>query len=273
MSEMTVHPVLPALPVLFSVRGWTEEVNPAYITFIDEMRATGVEVIDTYVSPVGLPDFGAWAQAVVDQIDRHHQWPAPLHLMGYCLGGKLGLVVVRELEARGAAPSYFGIIDTFDTTAARRLSIGIDSLYEVPWRKRLQLLASRMVPPDGERFGAIGRSVLRRSLRSVRELPARGWRSRKRRDPATFTELRLTFHWGVKRIVTPAHCYNTIEMIKKLDAGDPSLNMGKYLSGGFSITRIEGSHENCIAPPHSTDLIARINADRRAVVAGTGPFQ
>jgi hypothetical protein len=77
----------------------------------------------------------------------------------------------------------------------------------------------------------------------------------------------------LKRIVTPAHCYNSTEMIKKRGEGDPSLNIGKYLSGGFSITRIEGSHENCIAPPHSAALIERINADRRAVVARKGVFQ
>jgi uncharacterized NAD(P)/FAD-binding protein YdhS len=39
------------------------------------------------------------------------------------------------------------------------------------------------------------------------------------------------------------------------------------------IRSIEGNHETCIEPPYSTDLISRINADRRAVVAGAGAFQ
>lgn len=273
MIDPTVSSPQPTLPVLFSVRGWSEEVNPAYITFVDEMRATGVEVVDTYVSPAGFADFGAWAHAVVERIDSHRREQSPLHLMGYCLGGKLGVVVVRELEDKGMAPSYFGIIDVYDSSAARRLASGLDSLYEVPWRRRLQSLVARMAPPDSEEFGSVVRSVLRRSVRSVRELPTRGWRSRKRRKPATYSELRLAFRWGLKRIVTPTHCYVALEMIKGRGEGDLSLNMGKYLGGGFSITKIEGTHENCIAPPLSAALIERINTDRRAVAAGEGAFQ
>ena len=54
---------------------------------------------------------------------------------------------------------------------------------------------------------------------------------------------------------------------------DPSLNMGKYLQGGFVVRMIEGNHESCIDTPYATGLIEKITADRTAVVQGVGAFQ
>jgi hypothetical protein len=61
--------------------------------------------------------------------------------------------------------------------------------------------------------------------------------------------------------------------VERYTPGDPSAGSALTLQGGFVIRSIDGTHENCIAPPHSTGLIARINEDRTAVAQGVGAFQ
>ena len=273
MSDPTVATTRPALPVLYSVRGWTEELNPAYITFVDEMRATGVEVVDVYIPPARFRDLGEWAGAVIEVIEGWRDRSGPLHLMGYCAGGDLALAALHQLEAAGIVPEFTAFIDVRQDLEEYCLNRGINSLYLVPWRVRFRRELIRLTPPDRESLGQVLRSVVRRSFRSVRELPKRGWRSRKRRKPGLFEVMRLTYPWEFDGVVTPVHTYNTLDSIQRYGANDPSLHVGRNLFGGFVVRIIEGSHENCIEPPHSADLIARINADRRAVVAGEGAFQ
>jgi len=261
------------LPVLYSVRAWTEEANPAYITFVDELRATGVEVVDAYVSPAPFRDLGEWARAVVEVIETHHDPATPLHLIAYCAGGNLLLAVLHQLEAAGTSPAFVAFIDVREDQEASRLARGIESLYLVPWGVRFRLALIRLTPPDREPVRAILHSVVRRSIRSVRELPERGWRSRKRRRPLTFDVLRLTYPWEFDGVITPVHLFNTEDSVQRYGANDPSLHIGRNLLGGFVVRRIEGTHERCIEPPHSTDLIGKINAERRAVAQGTGTFQ
>jgi len=261
------------LPVLYSIRGWLQEVNPAYITFVEGMRDTGIDVVDIYVPPTGFRTFGEWAIAVVEAIDSHRHVDEPLHLMGYCLGGVIMLVVIVEFERRAISPVCVSLIDARMYSGLDRLRRGFDALYQTPWPVRLRGLLIRLTPPDRESFGSVFSSVVRRSVRSVRELPKRGWRSRKRRIPAVYNEQELAFAWEFEAISTPVCCYNTQASIDLYAPNDPSLHMGRYLQGGFVVRMIEGNHENCIDTPHAAGLIARINEDRSSVVAGTGVFQ
>ena len=261
------------LPVLYSIRGWLQEVNPAYITFVEEMRETGIDVVDIYVPPTGFRTFGEWAIAVVEAIDSHRHDDEPLHLMGYCLGGVAMLVVIAEFERRAISPACVSMIDVRMYRHDFRLQRGFDSVYQTPWPVRLRGLLIRLTPPDRESFGSVASSVLRRSIRSVRELPKRGWRSHKRRIPAVHEEQALAFAWEFDAISTPVCCYNTQASIDLYTQNDPSLNMGAYLQGGFVVRMIEGNHETCIDTPYAAGLIEKITADRTAVVQGVGAFQ
>ena len=261
------------LPVLYSVRAWAQEVNPAYITLVDEMRATGVDVIDIYVPPTGFRSFGEWANAIVEAIDSHRHDDEALHLMGYCLGGVIMLLVIAEFERRAISPACVSVIDARMYSQGFRLRRGFDSVYQTPWPVRLRGLLIRLTPPDRESFGSVASSVLRRSIRSVRELPKRGWRSHKRRISAIHQEQHLAFAWEFDAISTPVYRYNTQASMDLYAQNDPSLNMGKYLQGGFVVRMIEGNHESCIDTPYATGLIEKITADRTAVVQGVGAFQ
>ena len=255
------------------MRGWTEGVDPVYISFVEEMRATGVEVADIHVLPAGFPNFGAWANAIVETINSRRREDESIHLMGYCFGGNLLLAVLAEFERRGISPAYVALIDARMASPIWRLRWGYDALYQAPWPVRFRGLLIRLTPPDRESFVAVTASVVRRSVRSVRELPQRGWRSRRRRRPEIYDELSRSFAWEYEAITTPVHCYNTEESKDRFAAGDPSLLMGRYLQGGYVIRMIEGDHGKCIAPPYSTLLIKKITTDRTAVVQGVGPFQ
>jgi thioesterase domain-containing protein len=261
------------LPVLYSIRVWLQEVNPAYITFVEEMRDTGVDVVDIYVPPAGFRTFGEWAIAVVEAIDSHRHDDEPLHLIGYCLGGVIMLVVIAEFERRAISPACVSMIDARMYSQDFRFRRGFDSVYQTPWPVRLRGLLIRLTPPDRESFGSVAPAVLRRSIRSVRELPKRGWRSRKRRIPAVHEEQALAFAWELDSISTPVYCYNTQASIDLYAPNDPSLHMGRYLQGGYVVRMIEGNHENCIDTPYATSLIEKITADRIAVVQGVGAFE
>lgn len=256
-----------ALPVLFSIRGWPEGVNPEYLAFIDEMCSAGIEVIDTYVPALGLLDIEDWASAVIEQIDQRRDGAAPLHLLAYCLGGNLTLVLLHQLERAGVPIGYVGFIDVREDSESHRLAKGLDAAYEVPWGVRFRELLIRLTPPDRESLGAVLGSVARRSVRSVVELPRRGWRGRKFRRAWLFHELRMSYSHEYTGVTTPITLYNTAASMDRFDGRDPSLNIGMYLRGGYVIRFIEGTHESCIQPPHSADLIARITADRRRPIA------
>ncbi len=262
-----------ALPTLFSVRGWSEEVNPAYITFIDEMRAAGNHVIDIFPSHTGCATFGDWAHRVLDEILQQRDPEEPIDLVAYCLGGSLLTVVVRLLEDQQIDIGYLGLIDVRRDGPEARLAKGLDSLYQVPWSYRLRLQLLRLIPPDRETFGAVLSSVVHRSARSVRELPTRGWRSRKRQNPLIHEQVLISFRWQFAPTTTPVHSYNTVHSVFRRPDNDPSLGMSTRLRGGFTIIEIGGTHENCIEPPHSAALIERITADRHADLAGVGVFQ
>lgn len=251
------------MPVLYSVRGWSD--GP--FGYVDEMRSTGVEVVDVYVPPVGFSDLGEWGRAAVEVIRAQHDPATPLHLMGYCAGGELILPMLGQLEAAGIAPAFVAFIDVRQDLESVTTQRGIDALYLVPWQVRLRRSLIRLTPPNRETLGTVLSSAARRAIRSVQELPRSGWRRRKRRDPRLFDTMRLLYSWEFNGVITPVHLYNTEDSIRRYANGDPSLNIGKYLWGGFVIRFIEGTHLSCIEPPHTTALIERINADRRAVVA------
>ena len=88
-----------------------------------------------------------------------------------------------------------------------------------------------------------------------------------------FTEMYLAHHWEFSALLTPVYLYNVASSIQNYGEGDPSVHMGRYLRGGFTVRVVNGNHENCIEPPNSAGLIERITADRSAVVAGLGAFQ
>lgn len=252
-------------PTLMYVRGWSETDHPAGAAFVDELRTAGVDVIDVYVPPAGLGDISGWARATIEVLDRHRAEGEPLHLLCYCIGGNLGLEVVYQLEARNDAPAYVGLIDVRRDLESFRLARGIDSLYIVPWGMRLRMQLIRLTPPNRETLGAVLGSILRRSVRSVIELPKRGWRSRKRRRGVSFDAMRFTYACEIERIVTPVHLYNSPGSTGRFTPGDPSLNIGQYLSGGYCVRSIEGDHEHCLDPAHAPSLIAMIEADRARV--------
>ncbi|CAB4324392.1 unannotated protein [freshwater metagenome] len=262
-----------ALPVLFSVSCFNYEPDVGSPAFAKQMRSTGVEVEDIYVPPAGFGDLGEWARAVIEVVESRRDPAVPLHLMAYCGGGNLTLAALHQLEAAGIFPEFVAFIDVREDQESYRLERGIDSRNHVSWMVRLRCALIRLTPPDRESLAHVLRSVAQRSISSVRELPKWGWRGRKLRKPWLFEVLRLTYPWEFDGVVTPVHLYNTADSFQRYGANDPSLHVGRNLFGGFVVRIIEGSHENCIEPPHSADLIARINADRRAVVAGEGAFQ
>ena len=249
------------------IRGWSATDHPGGVAFVDELRAVGIEVVDVYVPPAGFTDLAGWARAAIEMIDGTRIPGQPLHLLAYCVGGNLSLEVVRQLEAREEMPEYVGFIDVREDQESYRLSRGLDGLYQVPWGVRLRLLLVRLTPPDRETFGAVLESVMRRAVRSLREFPSRGWRSRKRRKPNLFAALHLPYSWEFRRIVTPVHCYNSPSTIARYSPRDPSMNIGQYLSGGYCIRSIEGDHEHCLDPPHAAGLIELIEAVRSTLAA------
>ncbi len=250
------------LPVLYSVRGWTEDVNPAYIAFIEQMRSTGVEVVDIFPDHNGCATFGEWAQRATDAIVQRHRSGEPLHLLGYCGGGTVLHESVRQLEALDRPPAYLGFVDVRGGNPKDRLRFGLDSLYRVGLTRRIRFQLVRLTPPDREPASSVLWSVLRRSVRSVREFRSRGWRSNARIMPAIQAQGVLAANWESRSITTPAYAYNCPRAIDRYWPGDPSLGRAGLLLGGFVIRFIDGSHESCIEPPFSAALVERITADR-----------
>ena len=257
------------LPPLLAIRGWTAEIDPGYLRFIDEMRATGTEVVDVFVPHGESKTFGEWADAVMVEALVHYSETSPLHILSYCGGGTLTTVGLRLLEQQGLQPAYLGFIDVRAGHPEFRLRMGFDSMYAVPWAQRIRHQLVRLTPPDRERPGAVAASLFRRAVRSTIELRSRGWRSRNRRSPLIHRQAELAARWEFDSIRTPAHLYNCADSVNRYWPGDPSLGRSSLLRGGFGVRFIGGDHHSCLQPPHSADLIAKITDDRRAVHSGT----
>ena len=262
-----MDPAVP-LPTLYSIRGWTAEVNPAYIAFIDEMRATGVRVVDIFADHEGCDTLGEWADRAVEEIVDQHSAGSPMHLLGYCGGGSLMHVAIRELENRDIRPAYIGFIDVRSGAPWFRLARGFDSVFRVPWAQRVRFQLVRLVPPDRESLGSVLRSVVRRSIRSTLEIRERGWRSSKRVHPLVHHQGFLAANWEMNSITSFVHAYNCQVSIDRYWPGNPSLGRAELLHGGHVIRLIDGTHETCIEPPHSTELIRLIEDDRRRSMSG-----
>ena len=172
------------MPTLFSVRGWSEELDPTYVAFVEEMRSTGTAVIDVFPNTDRYSTFGEWAHGAVVEILDQHQEGEPLHLLGYCGGGSLLQVAVGELESRGVRPSYVGYIDVRAGNPRQRLRQGLDSIHQVGWGKRVRFQLVRLTPPDRESLKSVLRSVAKQAIRSTRNFRKRGWRSSKRIIPS-----------------------------------------------------------------------------------------
>lgn len=257
-----------SLPTLYSVRGWSAAVNPAYIAFIDEMRATGARVVDIFADHEGCETFGEWADRAVEEILRQHPEGTPMHLLGYCGGGSLMHVAIRDLEERDVRPAYIGFIDVRGGSPGFRLARGLDSVFRVRWLQRVRFQLVRLIPPDRESLGSVLRSVVRRSIRSTLEIRERGWRSSKRVNPLIHHQAQLAANWEVNSIDSFVHSYNCQASIDRYWPGNPSLGRAAVLRGGHVIRLIKGTHENCIEPPYSAELIRLIDADRRRSMTG-----
>jgi len=251
------------LPKLLAIRGWEVEVDGSYLSFVDEIRATGCEVVDIFVSHDGFATFGEWADASIESALAQHIDGEPLHLLGYCAGGTLLSEGLRTFERSGLRPSYVGFIDVRAGHPKVRLHRGFDSIYAVPWAHRIRQQLVRLTPPDRESFGAVANSVLRRTVKSTMSFPKRGWRSRNLRIPTIHRQAELAARWEFNSIVTPAYLYNTMHSIDTFWSGDPSLGRAGLLKGGFTVRIIEGDHLSCLQPPNSADLIAQITNDRK----------
>jgi len=265
--------IVERLPVLYSVRLWSEEINPAYIAFLNEMRATGHDVIDIFEPLEGHVSLDDVATGLTKRLFEHWQEGTELHLIGYCGGADLLVKVLSNLELRGISADYVGLIDMRVGRQSDVLRIGMYSIYEVPWSGRIWRQMTRLTPPDRETLGAVLVSVVHRSIRSVLDFRKRGWRSKKLRIPEIYEQFWLSFRCEYLSIKTPAHLYVCPKSVQRHTPGDPSIGTASTLQGGFVIRFIEGNHETCIQPPHSIDLIERITADRCAVVSGIGAFQ
>jgi hypothetical protein len=230
-------------------------------------------VVDIFVSHHGYSTLDEWAGGVVERLLELWSEGTELHLIGYCGGGDLLITALPILQRRGIHADYVGFIDIRASRPGDALRSGLYSLYEIPWSGRIWRQMMRLTPPDRETFGEVAVSIVRRSVRSVIELPKRGWRSKKRRNPEIYQQLWLEYRCAWPGVTTPAHLYICPRSVQKYWPNDPSVGSARTLLGGFVIRSIGGNHETCIAPPYSTDLIARINADRSAVVAGLGAFQ
>jgi thioesterase domain-containing protein len=250
------------MPTLFSVRGWSEELDPTYVAFVEEMRSTGTAVIDVFPDADLYSDFGEWAHGAVVEILDQHEEGQPLHLLGYCGGGSLLQVAVGELESRGVRPAYVGYIDVRAGNPRQRLRQGLDSIYRVAWRKRVRFQLVRLTPPDRESLRSVLHSVVTRAIASTLEIRQRGWRSSKRVIPSIQQPASLAANWEFGSVTTPSYLYNCQHTIDTYWPGNPSLGRAPVLRGGFAIRVIEGSHQTCIAPPHSAALIERIESDR-----------
>lgn len=261
------------LPTLYPIRMWTQEINPSYMTFVDEMRAAGHEVIDIFEPHQGHTSLDDWVAGVTERLFEHWQEGTPLHLIGYCGGGDLLITALPVLERRGIRADYVGFIDIRTGRQGEPLRRGLYSLYQIPWSARIWRQMMRLTPPNRETLGAVLKSVLRRSYRSVLEFPQRGWRSKKRRIPSVYEQSWLEYRCSWPSVKTAAHLYICPQSVDRYTPGDPSVGAARTLQGGFVIRSIGGNHETCIEPPHSTDLIERIIADRCAVVSGIGAFQ
>jgi thioesterase domain-containing protein len=254
-----------ALPKLIAIRGWSADIDPAYLSFVDEMRATGCEVVDIFVSHDGFATFGEWADASIESALAHHIDGEPLHLLGYCGGGTLLAEGMRTIERSGLRPSYVGFIDVRAGHPKIRLQRGFDSIYAVPWAQRIRHQLVRLTPPDRESFFAVASSVLRRAVKSTIDFPKRGWRSRNLRIPIIHRQAELAARWEFNSIITPAYLYNCMHSIESYWPGDPSLGRAGLLKGGFSVCIIEGDHHSCLQSPNSAGLIAQIMIDRQKV--------
>ena len=261
------------LPTLYSIRMWTEQINPSYITFLEELRATGQDVVDIFVTHDGYTTLDQWAGGVVERLFELWQPGTELHLLGYCGGGDLLITALPILERQGIHADYVGFVDIRTANPARNLEKGLYSLYRVPWNLRISRQLMRVTPPNRETFGAIVGSILRTAVRSVRELPKRGWRSNKRRNPQIYEQMRISFRCEWPSVTTPSYLYVCRHSVDRYVPGDPSAGSARTLLGGFVIRSIEGTHETCIEPPYSADLISKITADRASVVQGVGVFQ
>lgn len=260
---------LEALPTLYSVRGWSEELDPTYVAFVEELRSTGTSVIDVFPDADLYSTFGEWAHGAVVQILDQYEEGQPLHLLGYCGGGSLLQVAVGELESRGVRPTYVGYVDVRAGNPRQRLRQGLDSIYHVGWGKRVRFQLVRLTPPDRESLKSVLRSVAKQAIRSIRSFRERGWRSSKRVIPSIQQPASLAANWEFESVTTPSYLYNCQHSIDTYWPGNPSLGRAPVLRGGFLVRIIEGSHHTCIAAPHSAALIERITADRsRASPAG-----
>ena len=262
-----------SLPPVYSIRAWTADGYPAQIAFNEEMRATGVDVIDIFPAIRGCTTFGEWAERAVAEILDQHPEDTPLHLVGYCFGGSVVHVALCELERRGISPEYVGMISVRELMPAVRLARGYDSVFDVPWAQRLRFQLVRLTPPDRESIYAVLESVARRMVTSGREFAAGNWKPATRRSRKLDGSRKLWANWENNSVVTPIHSYVSANAIAAYWPGDPSIGRSALMKGGFVIRSIEGTHETCIEPPFSAGLIKRINADRRAVVAGNGAFR
>lgn len=176
------------------------------------------------------------------------------------------LICVRGWTAE-VDPAYVGLIDTRRDPAERRLRKGLDALHLLPFSDRVRLQLGRLAPPEVEPVSAVLGSILRRSVRSVIELPQRGWRSRHRRRPETWTQSRMNYMWNYRPITIPVHLYNCANSMRRYTPGDPSLGYALRLRGGYVLRMIEGDHDNCILPPRSAAVSELIAADRAAAIA------
>lgn len=261
------------LPTLYSIRMWTEEINPAYFTFVEELRANGHEVVDIFEPHQGHTSLDDWAAGAAERLFEHWKAGTELHLIAYCGGGDLLTALLPILERLGICADYVGFIDVRVPRQGDIFQSGMYSLCELPWSGRVWRQMMRLTPPDRETLGVVLASVLRRSVRSVLEFPRRGWRSKKRRNQAVFKQIWLASRSEWPAVKTPSYLYVSPNSVERYTPGDPSVGMALTLQGGFVIRSIEGNHETCIAPPHATGLVQKITVDRTAVVQGVGAFQ
>lgn len=117
--------------MLDSVRMWTEEAHPSYLAFMDEMRTTGLEVIDIFDPHHGHASLDDWAEGVTNRLFEQWLPGTELHLLGFCVGGELLITALPILESRGIRTDYVGLIGIRAARQGDPLRKSLYSLYQV----------------------------------------------------------------------------------------------------------------------------------------------
>jgi len=255
------------LPPLVSIRGWDANDDPRYPVFLDQIRATGIKVIDIYVGAENHKTMQSIVDAatadIEDQLEQSGIAPdEPFDMLAYCVGGDVLLGAAHTFQQRRRPTPFLGLIDCYITSPKARVTTGVYGRYGISWSHRLRDQADRLAEPSNEKLTAVIGSWIGQYAKSFRIALRHGPRWTRRKNSYGYAYNHLSFEGDLPYVTKPVVLYNTSQMITEAE-GDRSLGLSRYLRSGYVVRVLaEQDHHNCITPPHSDALIALIAADR-----------